>query len=116
MYGDSDGFRPGQWILAIGYPFELEATVTAGIVSNQQAIRDLQPTQARSSAPHPRSFIQTDAVINHGNSGGPLVNTRGQIVGINSYFASTTGAYTGCSFAIPVNVVKKIVDSLMSHS
>jgi serine protease Do len=112
LYGDSEELKPGQWVLAIGYPLDLETTVTAGIVSTKKSVQDFPGGTHDKGL---RSFIQTDAVINHGNSGGPLVNIEGRLVGINSYFASLTGAYTGYSFAIPVNTVKKVVNDLMNR-
>jgi len=114
LYGDSEALKPGQWVLAIGYPLDLETTVTAGIVSTKKSLQDF-PGGTGTHNEGLRSFIQTDAVINHGNSGGPLVNIEGRLVGINSYFASRTGAYTGYSFAIPANTVKKVVNDLMNR-
>lgn len=108
VYGNSDDVKLGQWVLAIGYPLNLDVTVTAGIVS----------AKARSiginKGDHPlESFIQTDAAVNPGNSGGALINTAGELIGINSAIASPTGSYAGYSYAIPVNIVKKIVSDLM---
>ncbi|HNP94315.1 MAG TPA: trypsin-like peptidase domain-containing protein [Cyclobacteriaceae bacterium] len=109
-YGDSDGVVPGQWVLAIGNPFDLNSTVTAGIISakarNIGILRDRNNLQVE-------SFIQTDAAVNPGNSGGALVNLRGELIGINSAIATSTGNYAGYSFAIPVALVKKIVDDLL---
>ena len=109
-YGDSDKVAPGEWVLAIGNPFDLNSTVTAGIVSakarNIGILRDRNNLQVE-------SFIQTDAAVNPGNSGGALVNLRGELIGINSAIATSTGNYAGYSFAIPVALVKKIMDDLL---
>ena len=109
-YGDSDEVKVGQWVLAVGNPFNLTSTVTAGIVSakarNIGILRDENNLQIE-------SFIQTDAAVNPGNSGGALINIQGELVGINSAIASSTGSYTGYSFAIPVNLVKKVMDDLL---
>src|SRR6476661_4117529 len=110
LYGNSDDVKIGQWVLALGYPLNLEATVTAGIVSAKG--RTLEINRRQSSTPV-ESFLQTDAAVNPGNSGGPLVNTEGKLIGINSAIASPTGAYAGYSFTIPVNIVKKIIADLM---
>lgn len=110
LYGNSDELKIGQWVLAVGYPLNLDATVTAGIVSAKS--RTLEINRRQSKIPI-ESFIQTDAAVNPGNSGGPLINTAGQMVGINSAIASPTGSYAGYSFTVPVNVVKKIVADLM---
>jgi Do/DeqQ family serine protease len=110
LYGNSDEVKVGQWVLAVGYPLTLETTVTAGIVSAKG--RTLEINKRQSSTPV-ESFIQTDAAVNPGNSGGPLINTEGKLIGINSAIASPTGAYAGYSFTIPVNIVKKIVSDLM---
>ena len=109
-YGDSDELQVGDWVLAVGNPFNLTSTVTAGIVSAKA--RNINILGSRSAI---ESFIQTDAVVNRGNSGGALVNTEGQLVGINAAIASHTGVYEGYSFAIPVNIVKKVVDDLMEY-
>jgi len=110
LYGNSDDVKVGQWVLAVGYPLTLETTVTAGIVSAKG--RTLEINRRQSTTPV-ESFIQTDAAVNPGNSGGPLINTEGKLIGINSAIASPTGAYAGYSFTIPVNIVKKIVSDLM---
>src|SRR5687767_8102520 len=110
LYGNSDEVKIGQWVLALGYPLNLEATVTAGIVSAKG--RTLEINRRQSNTPV-ESFLQTDAAVNPGNSGGPLVNTDGKLIGINSAIASPTGAYAGYSFTIPVNIVKKIVSDLI---
>lgn len=106
-FGDSDALRLGEWVLAIGSPFNLRSTITAGIVSAKG--RSLPDMSGEFKI---ESFIQTDAAVNPGNSGGALVNTRGELVGINTAIASNTGSYTGYSFAVPVSIVKKIVDDL----
>jgi Do/DeqQ family serine protease len=119
--GNSDSVQIGQWVLAVGFPLSLNTTVTAGIVSakarsigiiNRPATNPLQTTQPQTGNSAVESFIQTDAAINPGNSGGALVNTSGQLIGINSAIASQTGSYAGYSFAIPVNLAKKILDDL----
>lgn len=106
-FGNSDQIQIGEWVLAVGNPFNLTSTVTAGIVSAKARNINIIPEQSSIEA-----FIQTDAAVNPGNSGGALVNTSGELVGINTAIASTTGAYAGYSFAIPVNIVKKVVDDL----
>ena len=110
LYGNSDNIKVGQWVLAVGYPLTLETTVTAGIVSAKGRTLDINRRQSVSPV---ESFIQTDAAVNPGNSGGPLINTDGQLIGINSAIASPTGSYAGYSFTIPVNIVKKIVSDIM---
>ncbi|MCK5839374.1 MAG: trypsin-like peptidase domain-containing protein [Bacteroidales bacterium] len=110
-YGDSDDLKIGEWVLAVGNPFNLTSTVTAGIVSAKARNINILQTPDNSSAIE--SFIQTDAAVNRGNSGGALVNTRGELVGINAAIASGTGFYAGYSFAIPVNILKKVVRDLM---
>jgi Do/DeqQ family serine protease len=109
-YGNSDEVRLGEWVLAIGNPFDLTSTVTAGIVSakarNIGILRDRNNLQVE-------SFIQTDAAVNPGNSGGALVNLRGELIGINTAIATSTGQYSGYSFAIPVSLVKKVIDDLL---
>ena len=106
-FGDSDSLRLGEWVLAIGSPFNLRSTITAGIVSAKgRSLPDM------SGGFKIESFIQTDAAVNPGNSGGALVNTRGELVGINTAIASNTGSYTGYSFAVPVSIVKKVVDDI----
>ncbi len=107
VYGNSDEVRLGQWVMAIGYPLNLDVTVTAGIVSAKARAIGIN----RGSSPI-ESFIQTDAAVNPGNSGGALINTAGELIGINSAIASPTGAYAGYSYAIPVNIVKKIINDL----
>lgn len=110
-YGNSDEVRVGEWVLAVGNPFNLTSTVTAGIVSAKARNIHILPDQQFPI----ESFIQTDAAVNPGNSGGALVNTSGNLIGINTAIASNTGAYTGYSFAIPVNMVKKVVDDLLEY-
>ncbi|HET6253131.1 MAG TPA: trypsin-like peptidase domain-containing protein [Puia sp.] len=110
LYGNSDDVKIGQWVLAVGYPLTLETTVTAGIVSAKGRTLDINRRQSQSPV---ESFIQTDAAVNPGNSGGPLINTEGQLIGINSAIASPTGSYAGYSFTIPVNIVKKVVNDIM---
>ncbi len=110
-YGNSDDLKVGEWVLAVGNPFNLTSTVTAGIVSAKGRSIHILPDQQFPI----ESFIQTDAAVNPGNSGGALVNTAGGLVGINTAIASNTGAYTGYSFAIPVSIVKKVVDDLMEY-
>jgi Do/DeqQ family serine protease len=112
LYGNSDNIKVGQWVLAVGYPLNLETTVTAGIVSAKA--RTLGLNQRKSNSPI-ESFIQTDAAVNQGNSGGALININGELVGIVSAIASPTGAYAGYSYAIPVNIVKKIINDLLQY-
>jgi len=112
-YANSDDVRVGQWVLAVGNPMNLTSTVTAGIVSAKaRNINILQYDPGRDVFPI-ESFIQTDAAVNPGNSGGALVDASGGLIGINSAIASTTGAYTGYSFAIPANIVRKVAADLM---
>lgn len=106
-YGNSDMVKIGEWVLAVGNPFNLNSTVTAGIISAKGRNNIL----AGKSNPV-ESFLQTDAAVNPGNSGGALVNTNGELIGINTAIASNNGSYQGYSFAIPVNIVKKIVSDL----
>ena len=110
VYGNSDDVKIGEWVLAVGNPFNLTSTVTAGIVSAKA--RDINILGSQSSI---ESFIQTDAAVNPGNSGGALVNTKGELIGINAAIASGTGNYVGYSFAIPVNIVKKVAEDLMKY-
>ena len=111
IYGNSDELQIGEWVLAIGNPYNLTSTVTAGIVSAKARNLPFHRTQEFSI----ESYIQTDAAVNPGNSGGALINTRGELVGINTAIASRTGAFTGYSFAIPVTIVKKIVQDLIEY-
>jgi serine protease Do len=112
--GDDSKTRVGEWALAIGNPFGLDFTVTAGIISakgrNSPQLRDLNGDNYAI-----QDFIQTDAAINPGNSGGPLVNIRGEVVGINSAIASETGSYSGYGFAIPITLAKTVMDDLIAH-
>ncbi|MGP8217310.1 MAG: Do family serine endopeptidase [Bacteroidia bacterium] len=114
-YGNSDEMQVGQWVLAVGNPYNLTSTVTAGIVSAKGRNIDILPNDPSKNLYPIESYIQTDAAVNPGNSGGALVNTDGQLVGINSAIASTTGSYTGYSFAIPVNLVRKVVADLLQY-
>jgi Do/DeqQ family serine protease len=109
-YGNSDAVTPGEWVLAIGNPFDLNSTVTAGIVSAKA--RNIGILRDRNSL-HVEAFIQTDAAVNPGNSGGALVNVRGELIGINSAIATSSGSYQGYSFAIPVSLVQKVMDDLL---
>ena len=105
-FGDSDNAKIGEWVLAVGNPFNLTSTVTAGIVS----------AKARAISPGKnQSFIQTDAAVNPGNSGGALVNTNGDLIGINTAITSQTGSYVGYAFAVPSNIAKKVVDDLLEY-
>ncbi len=104
VFADSDAINVGEWVLAVGNPYNLTSTVTAGIVSAKA--RNLSDTGIQ-------SFIQTDAAVNPGNSGGALVNTRGELIGINTMISSTTGSYVGYSFAVPSNMARKIVEDIM---
>jgi len=113
LYGNSDDVKIGQWVLALGYPLNLETTVTAGIISAKS--RSLGLNKGTKNNSPVESFLQTDAAVNQGNSGGALVNTDGVLIGINSAIASPTGYYSGYSYAIPVNIVKKVVDDLIKY-
>ena len=112
VYGNSDEIKLGQWVLAIGYPLNLEVTITAGIISAKNRSIDINSRQSDKPV---ESFLQTDAAVNQGNSGGALVNTSGELVGINSAIASPTGSYAGYSYAIPVNIVKKVVTDIVKY-
>jgi Do/DeqQ family serine protease len=107
-YGNSDDVKIGEWVLAVGNPFNLNSTVTAGIISAKGRNNILNANNRPIE-----SFIQTDAVVNPGNSGGALVNTTGELVGINTAIATSNGTYQGYSFAVPVNIVKKVVSDLV---
>lgn len=112
-FGDSDELRLGEWVLAIGSPLNLRSTITAGIVSAKgRSMRGMGNYDAE-SINKIESFIQTDAAVNPGNSGGALVNKKGELVGINTAIVSQTGSYSGYSFAVPVNIVKKIANDLI---
>ena len=112
VYGNSDEVKLGQWVLAIGYPLTLETTVTAGIISAKGRSIGINRTQSQTPV---ESFIQTDAAVNSGNSGGALVTTDGKLVGINSAILAPSGTYAGYSFAIPVNIVKKIINDIIQY-
>lgn len=110
-FGDSDKVRVGEWVLAVGNPFDLTSTVTAGIISaktrNIRILRDLENNLQI------ESFLQTDAVVNPGNSGGALVNLAGELIGINTAIASRTGTFNGYAFAVPSSIVRKVMDDLL---
>ena len=110
VYGNSDDLKLGEWVLAVGNPFNLTSTVTAGIISAKA--RNIGISSNRSNI---ESFIQTDAAVNMGNSGGALVNQRGELVGMNTALASRTGSYAGYSFAIPSSIVRKVVEDLKKY-
>ncbi|MDD5989664.1 MAG: Do family serine endopeptidase [Paludibacteraceae bacterium] len=110
LMGNSDDLRVGEWVLAVGNPFNLTSTVTAGIVSAKA--RNINILNAEMKI---ESFIQTDAAVNPGNSGGALVNTRGELVGINTAIASQTGSYSGYSFAVPTSIVRKVVNDIRQY-
>ena len=105
-FGDSNDLKIGEWVLAVGNPFNLTSTVTAGIVSAKA--RDLNEFDG-----NPQSFIQTDAAVNRGNSGGALVNTNGELIGINTAITSETGSYVGYAFAVPSNNARKVIEDIM---
>ncbi|QAA80688.1 PDZ domain-containing protein [Aequorivita sp. H23M31] len=107
-FGDSNDVRLGEWVLAVGNPFNLTSTVTAGIISAKA--RDLNQFDG-----NPQSFIQTDAAVNRGNSGGALVNTRGELIGINTAITSETGSYVGYSFAVPSNNARKVIEDILEY-
>jgi len=111
-FGNSDNVRIGEWVLAVGNPFNLTSTVTAGIVSAKARDIHLVGPQHSSAID---SYIQTDAAVNSGNSGGALVDQNGKLIGINAAIASNTGSYTGYSFAIPSNIVKKVVGDIIQY-
>ena len=111
--GNSDEVKIGEWVLAVGNPFNLTSTVTAGIVSAKA--RNINILGNKMSNAPIESFIQTDAAVNPGNSGGALVNLKGELVGINTAIASSTGSYTGYSFAIPSNIVRKVTSDLIQY-
>ena len=112
-FGNSDDVRLGQWVLAVGYPLSLETTVTAGIVSAKYRNIGINQTKMGNNNSAVESFIQTDAAVNPGNSGGALVNAKGELIGINSAIASPTGSYAGYSFAIPSNIVRKVTNDMV---
>ena len=108
FFGDSDSTLIGEWVLAVGNPYNLNSTVTAGIVSSKS--RDLNEFDQKN-----QSFIQTDAAVNFGNSGGALVNIQGELIGINTLIQSMTGGYVGYSFAVPSNTVRKIFEDILEY-
>lgn len=105
-FADSDNVKVGEWVLAVGNPYNLNSTVTAGIISAKARNLDTSGLQ---------SFIQTDAAVNPGNSGGALVNTRGELIGINTMISSNTGSYVGYSFAVPSNITRKIIEDILEY-
>ena len=109
-FGNSDSVQVGEWVLAVGNPFDLESTVTAGIVSAKGRSIDVLDAQDKIE-----SFIQTDAAVNPGNSGGALVNTEGQLIGINTAILTQSGQYEGYSFAVPANLVRKVIGDLKNY-
>ena len=110
LFGNSDSLQVGEWVLAVGNPFRLQSTVTAGIVSAKG--RNIDVFEDRSGI---ESFIQTDAAVNPGNSGGALINTRGELIGINTAIMTLSGKYEGFSFAVPSNLARKVVTDLMEY-
>ena len=116
IYGNSDDAKLGQWVLAIGYPLNLDVTVTAGIVSAKaRNIGIINPNNNAEAKNPVESFIQTDAAVNPGNSGGALINLNGEVIGINSAIASQNGSYIGYSYAIPINLAKKVVNDIIKY-
>ncbi|MDQ6758029.1 MAG: trypsin-like peptidase domain-containing protein [Bacteroidota bacterium] len=115
LFGNSDEVKIGQWVLAIGYPLTLDATVTAGIISAKSRSLGLNRDKTGGKTMAVESYLQTDAAVNMGNSGGALINTNGQLIGVNSAIASPTGYYSGYSYAIPVNIARKVVNDLMKY-
>jgi len=113
-FGDSDALKVGEWVLAVGNPFNLTSTVTAGIVS-AKGRSEISGYGSRGTENKIQSYIQTDAAVNPGNSGGALVNTKGELIGINTLIYSETGNYVGYSFAIPINIVKKVVSDIKQY-
>jgi S1-C subfamily serine protease len=116
VFANGDDIHTGQWVLAVGYPLTLEATITAGIISATGNNMGYTNRRTMNIVNANRSFIQTDAAVNRGNNGGPLVNTIGELIGINSGIVSPTGSYAGYSFAIPVDTVKKAVKEIIQAS
>lgn len=112
-FGDSDNTKVGEWVLAVGNPFNLNSTVTAGIISAKA--RNIGILRGVENNLQIESFLQTDAVVNPGNSGGALVNLAGELIGINTAIATSTGTFTGYSFAVPSTLVKKVMDDLMKY-
>jgi serine protease Do len=115
VLGNSDDLQIGEWVLAVGNPFNLTSTVTAGIVSAKARNINLLAERADGTVVPIESFIQTDAAVNPGNSGGALVNTKGELVGINTAIASQTGSYAGYSFAVPVDLVQKVMADIIDY-
>jgi Do/DeqQ family serine protease len=115
ILGNSDDVKIGEWVLAVGNPFNLTSTVTAGIVSAKARNINLIGNNSDKSIVPIESFIQTDAAVNPGNSGGALVNTKGELIGINTAIASETGSYTGYSFAVPINLVQKVMRDIIDY-
>jgi Do/DeqQ family serine protease len=111
--GDSEALKVGEWVLAVGNPFGFTSTVTSGIVSAKA--RNISTTTGSQATNGIESYIQTDAAVNQGNSGGALVNLKGELVGINTAIYSQTGTYVGCSFAIPSSIVSKVIDDLKQY-
>lgn len=112
-YGNSDHVKIGEWVLAVGNPFNLTSTVTAGIISAKARNINIIENDPSKGLNPIESYLQTDAAVNPGNSGGALVNGKGELIGINSAIASNTGSYTGYSFAIPVNITRKVIADLL---
>jgi len=108
VFGDSDSTKIGEWVLAVGNPFNLTSTVTAGIISAKS--RNLDPTGRTT-----QSYIQTDAAVNPGNSGGALINDKGELIGINTAIQTQTGSYVGYSFAVPSNIAKKVIEDILEY-
>ena len=108
VFGDSDSTEIGEWVLAVGNPFNLTSTVTAGIISAKS--RNLDPTGRTT-----QSYIQTDAAVNPGNSGGALINNKGELIGINTAIQTQTGSYVGYSFAVPSNIAKKVIEDILEY-
>ena len=108
VFGDSDTTQIGEWVLAVGNPFNLTSTVTAGIISAKS--RSLDPTGRTT-----QSYIQTDAAVNPGNSGGALINNKGELIGINTAIQTQTGSYVGYSFAVPSNIAKKVIEDILEY-
>lgn len=113
--GNSDEIKVGEWVLAVGNPFNLTSTVTAGIVSAKGRNINIMRQDGRKNIFPIESFIQTDAAVNPGNSGGALVNSKGELIGINTAIASQTGSYSGYSFAVPVNIMKKVTSDMIKY-
>ena len=115
VIGNSDEVEVGEWVLAVGNPFNLTSTVTAGIVSAKGRSINIMQNNSENNIFPIESFIQTDAAVNPGNSGGALVNTKGELIGINTAIASQTGSYSGYSFAVPVNIMKKVTTDMIKY-